>query len=117
MEILRKLFEMTAFGEIASSPGTILMLLIAILLFYLGIKKRYEPLLLVPIAFGLLIANFPGGNMSVTPSSEENGILHMTILDIAKEHGIMNLLYYLLIKTGLLPPLIFLGVGAMSTLR
>ncbi|MEM9918030.1 MAG: sodium ion-translocating decarboxylase subunit beta, partial [Bacteroidota bacterium] len=105
---------MTAFGEIAAAPGTLLMLLLAFLLLYLGIYKRYEPLLLVPIAFGLLLANFPGGNMSVVPATPDNNIENMTMLKIAKEYGIMNLLYYALIKTGLLPPLIFMGVGAMT---
>lgn len=114
MEILTKLYEMTALGELLDSPGTILMLLVSFGLLYLGIKKRYEPLLLVPIAFGVLLANFPGGNMAVTPASPENDIVHLTIFEIAKEHGIMNMLYYALIKTGLLPPLIFMGVGAMT---
>ena len=114
MDTLQKLYDMTAFGELAASPGTLLMLAIALFLLYLGIYKRYEPLLLVPIAFGLLLANLPGGGMSVTQETELNGISHLTILEIAKEHGIMNLLYYALIKTGLLPPLIFMGVGAMT---
>ncbi len=109
MDTLHKLYEMTAFGDIASSPGTILMLLISFFLLYLGIYKRYEPLLLVPIAFGLFLANLPGGNMSV---AQDVGDMHL--LQIAKEHGIMNLLYFALIKTGLLPPLIFMGVGAMT---
>lgn len=100
---------MTAFGDLASSPGTILMLAISFFLLYLGIYKRYEPLLLVPIAFGLFLANLPGGNMSVV---QDVGDMHL--LQIAKEHGIMNLLYFALIKTGLLPPLIFMGVGAMT---
>ncbi len=114
MEILHKIYQMTALGEIFETPGTLLMLLIAFGLLYLGIKKRYEPLLLVPIAFGLLLANLPGGHMAVTPATTENGILHLTLLEIGKEHGIMNLLYYVLIKTGLLPPLIFMGVGALT---
>ncbi|MFT6336094.1 MAG: sodium ion-translocating decarboxylase beta subunit [Saprospiraceae bacterium] len=114
MEALNKLFEMTAFGDLFSSPLTILMLFLAFFLLYLGIKKKYEPLLLVPIAFGVLMANFPGGDMAVIQATEENNIAHLTILEIAKEHGIMNMLYYMLIKTGLLPPLIFLGVGAMT---
>jgi len=114
MEILNRLFEMTAFGELFSQPLTILMLLLAFFLLYLGIKKRYEPLLLVPIAFGVLLANFPGGNMAVVSVAEAPGIEHLTIIEIAKEYGIMNMLYYTLIKTGLLPPLIFLGVGAMT---
>lgn len=103
---------MTAFGAIGEDPSTLVMLALALFLLYLGIVKRFEPLLLVPIAFGVLLANFPGGNMAVTPSTEI--IEHMTILEIAKEHGIMNMLYYMLIKTGLLPPLIFMGVGAMT---
>ncbi|MEL6864187.1 MAG: sodium ion-translocating decarboxylase subunit beta [Bacteroidota bacterium] len=114
MEILEKLYEMTALGELIAQPSTLVMLAIAFGLLYMGIHKRYEPLLLVPIAFGLLLANFPGGNMSVTPATEENDILQLTLLEIAKDHGIMNLLYYTLIKTGLLPPLIFMGVGAMT---
>lgn len=114
MEILHKLYDMTAFGEIASDPGGIFMIALSFFLLYLGIKKRYEPLLLVPIAFGVLLANFPGGNMSVTPSDEVNNIMHLTLIEIAKDHGIMNMLYYALIKTGLLPPLIFMGVGAMT---
>ncbi len=112
MEVLNKLYDMTAFGAIGDDPLTLVMLVLALFLLYLGIGKRFEPLLLVPIAFGVLLANFPGGNMSVTPSTEI--IEHMTILEIAKEHGIMNMLYYMLIKTGLLPPLIFMGVGAMT---
>ncbi len=114
MEILNKLYEMTALGEIANSPGSILMLVIALFLLYLGIAKRFEPLLLVPIAFGVFLANFPGGNMAVTTVAEAPGIDHKTIIEIAKDHGIMNMLYYMLIKTGLLPPLIFMGVGAMT---
>lgn len=114
METLEKLYNMTAFGDLASSPATFLMLGIAFFLLYLGIHKKYEPLLLVPIAFGLLLANLPGGNMNVVQDTAENGIGHLTLLEIAKDYGIMNLLYYALIKTGLLPPLIFMGVGAMT---
>lgn len=114
MEVLNRLYDMTAFGELFSQPLTILMLLLAFFLLYLGIKKRYEPLLLVPIAFGVLLANFPGGNMAVVSATEHPEIVEMTIVQIGKKYGIMNMLYYALIKTGLLPPLIFLGVGAMT---
>lgn len=113
MEILNGIYDMTAFGAIGEDPWSLLMIALAILLLYLGIGKKFEPLLLVPIAFGVLLANFPGGNMGVIPSDETNGIMDLTILQIAKDYGIMNMLYYLLIKTGLLPPLIFMGVGAL----
>ena len=105
---------MTAFGELASDPRSLLMIFIGLVILYLGIQKRFEPLLLVPIAFGILLGNFPGGNMSVISAAEAPGIEHLTIIEIAKEYGIINMLYYSLITTGLLPPLIFLGVGAMT---
>ncbi len=109
MDLIQKLFEMTAFQQIGEHPEYLLMILIAFFLLYLGIKKKYEPLLLVPIAFGMLLANFPGGQMGVEKVDES-----LTLYQIAKQHGIMNYLYYALIKTGLLPPIIFLGVGALT---
>ena len=102
---------MTALGDIIETPQVLLMLAIAFLLLYLGIKKGYEPLLLVPIAFGMLLANFPGGQMGVVKVDET-----LTLYQIAQQHGIMNYLYYALIKTGLLPPIIFMGVGALKIL-
>jgi oxaloacetate decarboxylase beta subunit len=87
------------------------MILIGLLLLYLGIRKGYEPLLLVPIGFGIILANALGSKMGISTDPE---IVHMTVIEIAKEYGIMNLLYYFLIKTGLLPPIIFMGVGALT---
>ena len=113
MEVLSNLYEMSALEEFGAQPASILMLTLGAVLLYLGIHKRYEPLLLVPIAFGVLMANFPGGGMSVISSSAPE-IEQLTLVQIAKEYGIMNMLYYALIKTGLLPPLIFMGVGAMT---
>lgn len=109
MTILEQLYNMTAFSKM--DGGTVLMIFLAFGLLYLGIKKEYEPLLLVPIGFGVLLANFPGGEMDIvdTKTMESLGLL-----GTVKEHGIMNLLYYGLLKTGLLPPLVFLGVGAMT---
>lgn len=116
METLRKLYEMTAFGNLVADPSPLLMLAIAGVLLYLGIKKQYEPLLLVPIAFGVLLANLPGGQMGVVPGDlikiDEHH--YMNLFEIAHEYGIMNYLYYALIKTGLLPPIIFMGVGALT---
>jgi len=115
MNILERLYNMTALSNFVSNPGTLLMLIIGFFLLYLGIKKRFEPLLLIPIAFGMLLANFPGGNMGVVPATGENvNIQDMPLTQIAHEYGIMNFLYYALIKTGFLPPIIFLGVGALT---
>ncbi|MBK8492458.1 MAG: sodium ion-translocating decarboxylase subunit beta [Saprospirales bacterium] len=110
---ISKLIGMTAFDEIAAQPGSLVMLGIGFTLLFLGIRKRFEPLLLVPIGFGVLMANFPGGNMSVV-STNDPEILHMAVTEIAYTHGIMTMLYYVLIKSGLLPPLIFFGVGALT---
>ncbi len=123
-EILNKIYEMTAISNIIADPRFLIMYALAFILLYLGIKKQYEPLLLVPIAFGVLIANFPGGDMGVTQAAEDgtikliNGeivnIWEMSLPQIAHELGIMNFIYYLLIKTGFLPPIIFMGVGALT---
>ncbi len=75
---------------------TVIMLLISFVLIYLAIKKEYEPLLLLPIAFGMLLANLPVANLN----SMADG----------------SLLYYLYrgVKLGIYPPLIFLGIGTMT---
>ncbi len=117
MNILQELYNMTALGSIIEEPGIILMLLFGSLLLYLGIAKKYEPLLLVPIGFGILLANLPGGAMGVVPDEMvaigDTG-RYMNLFEIASEYGIMNFIYYSLIKTGFLPPIIFMGVGAMT---
>jgi len=100
---------MTALGDLLAHPSYILMILIGFGLLYLGIAKKYEPLLLVPIAFGVLLANFPGGGMGVEKIPEG-----LTLPQIAEQYGIMNFVYYALIKTGFLPPIIFMGVGALT---
>ena len=126
-EILNRIYEMTAFQAIIDNPGFLVMYLLAFVLLYLGIKKQYEPLLLIPIAFGVLIANFPGGDMGVI-SPDGAGLVHytkdgqdvarniyeMSLPEIAHDLGVMNFLYYALIKSGLLPPIIFMGVGALT---
>ena len=112
MNITDRLWEMTAFSQLFGEPGALVMSIIGFVLLYLGISKNYEPLLLVPIGFGILLANALGGNMGVVEATAE--VEKMTLLEIAKEHGIMSFLYYSLIKTGLLPPLIFMGVGALT---
>ena len=122
-EIFHNLYEMTAFSNIIAEPQFLIMYAIAFILLYLGIKKQYEPLLLVPIAFGVLLANFPGGEMGVI-QADENGMVEvhgvmkniweMPLHDIAHELGLMNFIYYMLIKTGFLPPIIFMGVGALT---
>lgn len=111
MDIIGKLYEMTAINGIIQQPLSLLMLLISLVLLYLGVVKKFEPLLLIPIAFGVLLANIPGGSMGVV---SEDVVASKGLIQIAKEYGIMSMLYYTLIKTGLLPPIIFMGVGALT---
>ena len=59
-EIFQNLYEMTALSDLVANPSFLIMYVIAFVLLYLGIVKHYEPLLLIPIAFGVLIANFQG---------------------------------------------------------
>ncbi len=138
--ILSKLYEMSAFSNIAESPEYLIMYAIGFLFLYLGIAKHYEPLLLVPIAVGILLANFPGGEMGVFGAQDivQNGITYRNAIllsdgslwcdaqgvpydvyevglpKIAHDLGLMNMIYYWLIKTGFIPPVIFMGVGAMT---
>ena len=123
-EILERVYDMTAISNIVAEPSYLLMYVIAFGLLYLGIVKKYEPLLLVPIAFGVLIANFPGGDMGVVQADSAGmvtladgtmrNIWEMPLHDISHEFGIISYLYYALIKSGLLPPIIFMGVGALT---
>jgi sodium ion-translocating decarboxylase beta subunit len=91
----------TESGFVALTWQSILMLIVACVLIYLAIVKKFEPLLLLPIAFGVLLANLPlTGLMDAPASSTEAG----------------GLLYYLYlgVKKGVYPSLIFLGIGAMT---
>ena len=100
---------MTGIEELLVSPSIIIMLMISLFLLYLGIKKKYEPLLLVPIGFGMLLANLPGANLGIS-----NMLENKSLIEIAQNNGIINFLYYALIKSGFLPPIIFMGVGALT---
>lgn len=96
-------------GFYGLTPGAVLMVGIACILLYLAIVKKFEPLLLVPIAFGVLLTNLPFAGMMAPP------VLEVTESYTNKvEPG--GLLYYLYQGNhfGIFPPLIFLGVGAMT---
>ena len=109
MDSFQNIFDITGFGSLLNNPGYIIMITIGCILLFLGISKKYEPLLLVPIGFGIIIANIPNSNLGVVPVDTS-----YSLIQIATEYGIINLLYYSLIKTGFLPPLIFMGIGALT---
>ena len=94
------------------------MIAVACLLLFLAIKKQYEPLLLLPIAFGMLLANLPGANMfhseffdPANTAFWEEG--HLMVGEVLKNGGLLDILY-LGVKLGIYPPLIFLGIGCMT---
>ena len=74
MDFIQKIIDMTSFNELMLEPSYILMIVISVFLLYLGIAKKYEPLLLVPIGFGILISNIPGSNLGVVKLDESLGM-------------------------------------------
>ncbi|MBQ6358863.1 MAG: sodium ion-translocating decarboxylase subunit beta [Clostridia bacterium] len=111
----------TGFYQIFDNPLQLVMILVACLLLYLAIVKKFEPLLLLPIAFGMLLTNLPGAELyhSAYFAKEEivNGELHHVIdwamLGNPKVCGLLDYLY-VGVKLGIYPCLIFMGVGAMT---
>ncbi len=94
---IKQFYFYTGFANAA--PGNLLMILIGIVFIYLGIKFDYEPLLLIPIGAGVIIGNIPfvAGNQT----------------GIYETGSVLNYLYFGVVK-GIYPPLIFLGIGAMT---
>lgn len=94
------------------------MILIACFLLYLAIKKEYEPLLLLPIAFGMLLSNIPGAGLFHTSMwndeflNPDSPYFH-SYRHVMAEGGLLDVLY-IGVKSGVYPCLIFLGVGAMT---
>lgn len=93
------------------------MLCISFFLLYLAIHKKYEPLLLLPIAFGMLLTNLPGAGMFHselwTAFLDSNNPAYHSYGTIMREGGLLDILY-IGVKAGVYPCLIFMGVGAMT---
>jgi len=96
-ENLHTFLSYTGFSNI--TPGHILMIVVGVFLIYLAISKEFEPLLLIPIGFGILIGNIPFNT-------------HGLPIGIYEDGSVLNFLFQGVSK-GLYPPLIFLGIGAM----
>jgi oxaloacetate decarboxylase beta subunit len=107
-ETLVNFFEDTGFVNL--DWKTITMLLLSLLLLYLAIVKQFEPLLLLPIAFGMLLTNLPGAGL-ITPEIFEGG--HVRWDMFADGAGLLDYLY-LGVKFGIYPCIIFIGIGAMT---
>ena len=113
LTILTRLWETSGFFLMVSDWRQLIMIVIALFLLYLGLVKKFEPLLLIGIAFGMLLVNLPGSNM-YHPELWDGYIQgSVTITDIFHEGGLLDILY-IGVKSGLYPSLIFMGVGAMT---
>ena len=101
------------------SWGNLVMIILACFFLFLGIKKKFEPLLLVGIAFGMLLTNLPVANQSDLIYHPEwwigdDAIAHgVNYLNVLQHGGLLDVLY-IGVKTGVYPCLIFIGVGAMT---
>jgi len=97
-DTLLKIWEMSGFAN--ATWQQLVMILVSFVLIYLAVVKHFEPLLLLPIAFGMLLANFPMTDLLAGPLGDQPG----------------GLLYYIYqgVELGIYPPLIFLGIGAMT---
>jgi oxaloacetate decarboxylase beta subunit len=118
-ETIASLWRNSGFANMAlDSLG---MILISLVLLYLAIVKKFEPLLLLPIAFGMMLSNLPMGGIFhmeffdpdyIATLGYEKGTL-FAINEVFSHGGLLDYLY-LGIKLGIYPPLIFLGIGAMT---
>jgi len=105
MDNLNSLWLSSGLAQVQA--GQIVMMLVALGLLFLAIRKGFEPLLLVPIGFGTLLANIPGAGFDLAPVYDAAG--HMT-----SPGGLLYYIYSAGIETGLFPLIIFMGVGAMT---
>ncbi|HOD92489.1 MAG TPA: sodium ion-translocating decarboxylase subunit beta [Clostridia bacterium] len=109
LEILKDLYNESAFTIITWQQGV--LIIISLVLLYLGIVKKFEPLLLIPIAFGMLATNLPGSNVYHPELWAD--MKNINYGDVLRNGGLLDILY-IGIKSGLFPPLIFMGIGAMT---
>ena len=107
----------SGFAGLIQNPGYLAMIAVACVLIYLAIAKQFEPLLLLPIAFGMLLANLPFGeiihmDLFIPPEGADPSLYPM-FGEILHNGGLADMLY-LGVKLGIYPPLIFLGIGTMT---
>lgn len=101
LEILSELFQQSGFAQMTWQSGV--MILISFVLFFLAIKKKFEPMLLLPIAFGIFLSNMPGGGV----------FEYFYEMEHWYDAGVIGVMYAG-VKSSLFPCLMFLAVGAMT---
>ncbi len=120
LETVNGILGESGFAQFFVGDGykNLIMIAVACGLLFLAIKFQFEPLLLLPIAFGMLLANLPGAGLfhpeyfePSNPQYWSDG--HLLVGEVVKEGGLLDILY-LGVKLGIYPPLIFLGIGCMT---
>ncbi|MCQ2441915.1 MAG: sodium ion-translocating decarboxylase subunit beta [Oscillospiraceae bacterium] len=116
--IFSNLATQTGFYALFANGGvsalkTIIMIVVACVLLYMGIVKKFEPLLLVGIAFGMLLTNLPGSGIYNPELWYAGSGMNINFGHVLHEGGFLDILY-LGVKLGVYPSLIFMGVGAMT---
>ncbi len=115
------IFQNSGYAYFFTDGGykNLIMLCFSFFFLWLGIKKGFEPLLMIPIAFGMLLANIPGANLAVQ-YHDLQGFIDLVAGRMVDEAtgavctpGLMDFLYFG-VKAGIYPPLIFLGIGSMT---
>ena len=100
IEAMQEILAGSGFAALVEDPRSLIMILVSFVLLYLGIGKKFEPLLLVPIAFGILLANFPlTGMLNAPVDGSSPGMLWV---------------FYQGVEHAIYPSIIFLGIGAMT---
>ena len=120
LETVTGILNESGFAQFFIGEGykNLIMIAVACGLLVLAIKFEFEPLLLLPIAFGMLLANLPGAGLyhpeffdTANTAFWHDG--HLLVGEVAKQGGLLDILY-LGVKLGIYPPLIFLGIGCMT---
>ena len=115
IETLVGIFQSSGFARFGEPGGMLyaVMICVGCFLLYLAIVKEFEPLILLPMAFGMILANLPGSGVIHMQYFVGDGLEHPMWIEILNNGGLADMLY-MGVKLGIYPPLIFLGIGTMT---
>ena len=115
IDTLVGIFQSSGFAQFGQPGGWLyaVMICVGCFLLYLAIVKEFEPLILLPMAFGMILANLPGSGIIHMQYFVGDGLEHPMWVEILNNGGLADMLY-MGVKLGIYPPLIFLGIGTMT---
>ena len=115
IDTLVGIFQSSGFAKFGEPGGWLyaVMICVGCFLLYLAIVKEFEPLILLPMAFGMILANLPGSGVIHMQYFVGDGLEHPMWVEILNNGGLADMLY-MGVKLGIYPPLIFLGIGTMT---